>query len=583
MRILTNVTVAAVCTVLVAGCGGGGGGDAGKSVYDHTVSGTPTDPVAVPASLILTLDQTSVKNSDSTPVSAKVIAVDSSGKALPDVAITFSVVGAQYTTGATSVTGADGSLTASVIYSNDKSNRVVDVTATAVGASGNIVATRSFVVSGVKITSTATPAILTPGSAGSIEFALADANASPIAGASIVLNSSLGSVTATATTGGKYIYNYTLPNSYASSDFVVTASSMGATQTQTVGVQLGSSVVVIDPATATPSISNVEVDPAVVGTNPVGSPVTQSATVRFKAYDAASLPLKNVRVSFDLDGDVNGIGGTFSSGSSLVYTDSNGIATSTYTPGATASATNGLTIRACFNATDFTPSSTGTAVAGSAACPNKQTQKITINNEALNITIGSDDKIAETPDGLRYVVKYAVQVVNASGQAKAGVTITPTLDMLGFDKGHYFYDDPTSLWVQVVRATGSYADVDVPSITYTGCRNEDVNRNGNRDTGEDLDGDTVLEPRKSDAAISFVDPSQLTTDSTGSVALQVTYLKNVASWARIKIYVKGAVKGTEGTGTFETVLPVPTTTLTSKSTPAFATNPYGDAGSCSSH
>jgi hypothetical protein len=565
--------MAAGALVLLAACGGGGN-KAGTSGF-----GTGSTPAAVAGSVILTLDKSSVTNTDSSPVSAKVIVTDSNGLTLANVPVAFTVTGAVLTTTSSS-TGSDGSLTASVIFSGDKSNRIVDVTATAGGKSDE----GSFVVTGTKLTSTATPAIITPGSAGSIEFALLDANSAPIRNASIqVANGTLGTTSATTDSAGKYTYAYTLPSTYTNSDLVVSASALGATKAQTVNVQLGTSLPIIPDATALPATVAVEIDPAVIGTNPVGSPITQTATVRFKAFGGNSLPLKNVRVSFDLAGDTNGIGGAFSSGLSLVYTDSNGIATTTYTPGPTASATDGLTIRACYKDNDFTPSNTGSASSGSAQCPNAKAQKATVNADALNVTLGSDDKIAETPDGLRYVVKYVVQVVNASGQAKAGVLITPTLDLLGFEKGGWSYDVGTSKWIrQSTTNSLTYTDRDVPSIIYVGCQNEDLNRNGIADTGEDIDVDTVLEPRKSDAAVSLVSSSNLT-DATGSIALQVTYLKNVAGWARIKLYVKGSVSGTEGVGSFTEVLSVPDDVIKKPSTPAFANNPYGAASACNLH
>ncbi len=586
--------VATSALVLLAACGGGGG-KAGTPAFG---SGVPT---VVAGSVILTLDKSSVTNTDSTPVTAKVIVTDTDGRQLSNVPVTFSVSGARFTTSSAN-TGSDGSLTATVIFSSDKTNRIVDVTATAGGKSDKA----SFVVSGTKIGSTANPAIITPGSTGSIEFVLTDANSTPIPLADIqISNGTLGITSAKTDSAGKYTYSYTLPNTYASSDLVVNAAALGATNTQTVSVQLGSTSPVIPNATALPSTVSIEVNPSVIGTNPIGSPVTQSATVRFKAFGSNSLPLKNVRVSFDLAGDVNGIGGVFSSGSSLLYTDSNGIATTTYTPGATASATEGLSIRACYRDSDFVPANNGLAVSGSTQCPISDIKKVTVKAEALNVTLGPDDKIAETADGLRYVVKYVVQVATADGVAKSGVVVTPTLDLLGFEKGTWEYSTSAAIW-RKIGTTDSlrYPDTDVASISYVGCRNEDlnrngisdsedINRNGSLDPGEDtnlnskldfedIDEDKVLEPRKSDAAVSLVSSSN-TTDDTGSIALQVTFLKNVASWARIKLTVTGAVSGTEGKGTFTQVLPVPDDVIKKTATPAFATNPYGAALECDNH
>lgn len=526
----------------------------------------------------MTLSQASIQNGTVTPVSATVTALNNKGQTLSNVPVVFTVSGGVFSVPG-AVTGTDGKLAASVDVSNDKSNRVVSITAT----SGSVSVTKNLLVSGVKVAATPNPAIIVPGNSGTIEFTVQDANSDPIDDIAVAVNSPFGSSPSSARTdaSGKYTYSYAVPSNYGSSEFIATITAGGVTYNQTVVVQQGGSSGTI-PNASTVSTSRVEINPSVVGTNTGGS-TTQSATVRFKAFGATSLPLKNVRVSFDLAGDPSAIGGTLTSGSGIVYTDSNGIATTTYIPGSTATSTTGLAIRACYSSTDFTPSSSGNATSGSAACPASATETIVINNEALNVTIGPDDNISETSDGLRYLVKYVVQVVNASGQAKENVTITPTLDIVGFEKGGYTYDTVNSKWVQVVTSTGTYQDLDIASIIYDGCANEDLNRNGIRDVGEDLDADGVLEPRKSDVAISFVESGVNRTDATGAVALQITYLKNVATWGRIKIYVKGAVSGTEGVGTFETILPAPASVIAREATPAFANNPYGSAASCSAH
>ena len=55
-----------------------------------------------------------------------------------------------------------------------------------------------------------------------------------------------------------------------------------------------------------------------------------------------------MRVKFDLNGDPNSIGGKFTTGSTVLYSDANGVVTTAYVPGARSSPTNGVSIRACF-------------------------------------------------------------------------------------------------------------------------------------------------------------------------------------------------------------------------------------------
>lgn len=560
----------------VAACGGGGG--AGTPLYGSSTGSTTTTTTASTSSLIMTLSKSSVSNSDTTPVTVTVTAVSASGEVVANAPISFSVSGGQLTRSAT-VTGSDGKLTASVDFSADKSNRVVTITAT----SGGLSETRSFSVTGVKIAGTAVPTVLLPGDTGAIDFTVTDANSDPISGMAISVSSPAGSSASSTSGTGVYRYSYTVPSSYTGTSFVATVTAGGVTQTQTVSVTQVSTPTVVPPATGTVGSSTLTFSPSVIVANEAGSDANQIA-VKFKVYDSLSNPMQNVRVSFD-ENAVTPAKGRFSSGTSFVYTDANGEATVSYIPSVT-TGPNALVLRACYSKTDFTPDANGTATTGAAGCPAATTQNGTIVKDAFNVTIGPSDTIEETTDGLRYVVKYVVQVANAAGQAKANVQITPTLDLLGYQKG--YWDKATSganigKWGQYLTLSGgqTYPDPDNSAQNYPGCRNEDRNRNGINDgASEDVDGDNVLEPRKSDAAISFIDPAVTKTDSSGAVGLQVTYLKNVASWLRIKIYVTGSVSGTEGKGTYVEVLPVPEGTDTRTTTPAFANNPYGSGASC---
>jgi hypothetical protein len=560
---LTGVLVAA----LVA-CGGGGG-SSGTSKYSDAATTTTPTTVATADSLFLTLSSTSVSDASSTPVVATVTAVSASGQAQSGIPVTFSVSGAVFTPSRTT-TDTNGTVTASIDFTSDKSNRTVTVTV----KSGALSETKEFQVSGVKISATPVPSILIPGVQGQVLIKVADANSTALSLLPITVTSASGSVSGKTDGNGSYTYDVTVPAGYTGTSWPLTIVSGGVSQVQPLVVQQGGGTS-IPAAVGVISSASVEVDPAVFETNVAGSTANQ-ATVRLKVFDNQSppQPIKNVRVRFDLNGDPLNTGGVFSTGTSLVYTDSNGVATTSFIPGDVATGTGQLVLRACYSASDF----------GVSSCPTTATKTATINKEALNITIGPDDKIAETPDGLRYLVKYVVQVTNASGQAKANVRITPTLDLPGFLKGTYAYSKANSIWTQTVtNGASTFLDRDDSGITYVGCPNEDVNRNGISDSADVKDNDLVLEPRKSDAAISFVTTGQNLTDSTGAVYLQVTYLKNVATWLSVKIYAQGVVSGTEGVGTYQQILPAPTTVLKSDSDPAFEINPYGTNSSCSIH
>lgn len=70
------------------------------------------------------------------------------------------------------------------------------------------------------------------------------------------------------------------------------------------------------------------------------------------------------------------------------------------------------------------------------------------------------------------------------------------------------------------------------------CPNEDLNRNGVIDSGEDVNGNLQLDPRKSDVSITLVGATK--TDANGVAVLQLEYPQNIASWVKYKITVTAA-------------------------------------------
>jgi len=362
MRAARLLLTGALAGALVA-CGGGGGGGASK--YGGNPS-TPTNPtvVAVADSLFLTLSSASVSNASSTPVVATVTAVSESGQAQSGIPVAFSVSGAVFTTGSTT-TDVNGRITANIDFSSDKSNRTVTVTV----KSGSLVETKVFQVSGVKISATPVPSILTPGVAGQLLIKVVDANSAALANQPVTVTSATGATSAKTDGNGAFTYGVTVPATYTGTSWPVTISSAGLSQGQTLDVQQGGSTA-IPAAIGTFSSATVEVDPAVFETNVAGSTANQ-ATVRLKVFDNQSppQPVKNVRVLFNLNGDPLNTGGAFSTGDSLVYTDSNGVATSSFIPGDVATGTGQLVLRACYSATDFAIS----------ACPSAATKTATIN------------------------------------------------------------------------------------------------------------------------------------------------------------------------------------------------------------
>ena len=547
MRMIKGMAALAV-VFLLAACGGGGGCSSGTSPFGSVPGCTNGAPEA--QKLVLLLSTNNIGNSGAESVTATATATTAGGQTVIGVPVAFSVDANAIYTPSAATTDSNGTVSASVAIGSDRSNRIVTVTA----ISGSLTATASFAVTGSKLKGTPSPTVVIPGSAGNkVDFRLVDGNDNPMPGQAISVSAgSLGTTTGVTGSNGDFSYTYTAPGTPGSLD--VTATSGGISNTQTVLIQSTSGS--IPPVTTAILSASVSANPSVVSTN---TDTTNNRTeIRALFLGANNAPIRNVRVRFDLDGDFNSIGGSIAAGSNIVYSDANGIATTAYVPGSRSSPTGGLTIRACYDSVDFI------------ACdPAKQAKTtITVISEPLAVTIGSNEKVLTGSADLTYIRQFVVLVVDASGRAKGNVEIVPSVDLEYFIKG--FYQNIGGNWVSVVKDPLTNLVLRGP----IGCPNEDVNRNGVLETGEDRDADNVLEPRKSDVAVSMVGGTK--TNASGLAILQIEYPKNVASWVQVKILVSAAgVLGTEGRASWTEILAVPASALSGTGAPAFVVSPYG--------
>ena len=154
----------------------------------------------------------------------------------------------------------------------------------------------------------------------------------------------------------------------------IRATAGGVTTTQTVLVPVRHGHRFRRRPWPVPSAS-LAASPSVVAVN-TGRPATAPSCAPCSSAPATRR-CKNVRVRFDLAGDANNIGGSLTSGTNVVYSDANGVATTAYVPGSRFSPTDGLTVRACWSANDF-PAGT---------CPNAATATLTVVSEALSVSI----------------------------------------------------------------------------------------------------------------------------------------------------------------------------------------------------
>lgn len=540
--------LAAVATAgLVAACGGGGGGG-GDPIFGGG-DGDGDGPTA--ADLSLQLNTLSLPNSGSEAITATVTAVDASRNVIEGIPVAVSVDNDAVAAVSGATTNAAGQVTANVTIGSNRSSRLITVTA----KSGSIERTATFRVRGAKLTATALPAVASVGSTGNkIIYRLTDVNESPMPDMPIVVSANgFADVTGETDANGEYQYVYRAPTRSTEVTFLATAGG----ETQEVEVQVGSSA---KPNAIGEVLSaSVSANPSVISVNTTSTDNRSELRALFLGEDNA--PIENVRVRFRLP-DPNSVGGTLSTGSTVVYSDVNGFATSSYRPASRSSPTNGVTVEVCYDNVDF-------AVG---ACPNKTSTTLTVVSEALGVTIGTDNTVQEGASGLTYVKRYVVLVVDAAGRAKSDVQLTASVDLTRYIKG--YFDGPEA-W----NRDAPSLDNPVPvrgSIGFTGstCLNEDLNRNGVLEAGEDVNRNGALDPRKSDIAVSFVGSNR--TDASGSAVLQIEYPKSSATWIDYTILVAASgVAGTEGRDTYSGRLTAAAAEFEAKVPPSFVDSPYG--------
>lgn len=577
MRLLS-----AVALLGLSACGGGGG-ESGSTPLGGG-SGT-----AKAEDLALVLSAPSLTNGGTTTITATVTAVDKNRNVVAGIPVTISAdANATVAPSATS-TNSSGVVTAAIGVGADRTNRVVTVTA----VSGTLSRTASFAVTGAKLTASASPMVVAGSANNVIEYTLVDFNAIAMVNQDITVTApGLATETKKTDINGKFRYVYTAPSAPGTLEVVATAA--GAQYTQSVTISSASTGVA--PASEFPQSASITPTPSVVTVNSPGS-TTNQVELRALFVGANNKPVPRVRVRFDLAGNANNTDGEITLVGSYAYSDDNGVARATFIPKLRSSPTNGVTVRACYDTFDFaTPSPTDCTGAS-----NTVTATLTVSAEALAVSIGTNNLVEVGEQKLTYKKSYIVMVVDAAGQAKSDVQITPSVDLNGYYKGTYVWNG--RFWAQVgtldssqrYRWTGTAWDLDATAGAELICPNEDVNRNGVREAPtfvaasappdlsarqEDLNFNGSLDPRKSDVAITMVGSSR--TDASGRAVVQIEYPRSHATWINFTITVTASgISGTEARARFTGVLPGLADDVTSETVPPpFLNSPYGTGTVC---
>jgi hypothetical protein len=538
---------------LMSACGGGGGSpgttSSGSATSGGTNAGTITRTTTVATTIadyIFELDKSSIKNSGTDSVVLSVTTLDAARNIVSGVPVSVAVdAGGVFLPASGLVTDSSGKFSGRITAGGDKTDRIINATVTVNG----IKKTVTFGVTGSQISVTPVPAVPKPGETVTLNIKVADSADIGIANIPVQLSGSAGftgssrtdlagnlSVTSTAPAAGTYLA-------------VVSAS----------GVSISSPIRVVTPGGSSTSIpaaigdfsgANLLANPASIAPNLVGSTLKRSVlTAKFIRSDNSTI--ENMRVRFEIVAPFLGANEFISIGDAFAYSNSSGVATADYVSGQRTSPTNGVTIRMCFDYVDFPKTE----------CPNSRISTLTVNSQPLDISIGNFNKLEVGLGGIAYVQKFLIQVADASGNAVPDAVVSMSVDISHFGKGRY--SNPSGSFTYAIQGgipptaeTLKYGNV-IDGVTYSSdavpsivdgvrvwCVNEDSNRNGFKDGGEDINLNGLLEPSKSEIVLSYVNGNK--TDANGQMLVQVSYPQNMGTWLAFTLKATTSVVGSQG-------------------------------------
>lgn len=611
MKFLKYVAGICVSFALVA-CGGGGG----------SPGGVITPVGETPASIdVLNTSGAGSLLSGGAEATITAYVKNTANVGLSGKTVTFSSTSGNLLVGA-SVTGEGGIVTAKLTAGADKSIRTITVTVTSGSATGSI----TVPVTGTALSVAGSGSLQVGGPVATYTVRAVDSSSNPIGGAKVALTSTLGNAVspaeATTDATGSASFQYapatagtdTLKvaglGTASSTSVVVTAVDfaalapasnativVGASQLVTVRYRLSgvgvagqtvsftttrgvfaapSSVVTDANGDASANLSSTTAGPGVVvaqiaGVGQVIIPVqfvatvpatifvqanpgailpntsgtTNQSTIEVSVRDAAGNAVANRQVNFSTLKDVSN--GTLSPGSAM--TDSNGRAQVQFISGASSTPANGVEIQA--------------EVAGTVI---KGVTTLTVNGKSLFITIGFGNTISNLNE-TTYSKEFSVYVTDANGVAVGNQAVVISVVPEKYYKG------------DLARGIDSWglSRPDVYGLPDTVCANEDRNRDGVLNAGEDTNGNGQLTPGN----VVVAAPGLVTTDAAGRARFDLQYGEQFALWVTARITASASVAGTESRQSILHYLPMEAGDAKKvDTTPANQPSPFGRSTSC---
>ena len=287
---------------------------------------------------------------------------------------------------------------------------------------------------------------------------------------------------------------------------------------------------------------SLQADKTSIGPN--GEQATLTAVVR----DPNNNLVKNIRVNFTIYDDVSN--GSISTPTDT--TDSQGRGSTIYTSTSATTSKDGVVIIASVEGQIC--GDPAAAIANSLC----DVVYLTVAQNELFVVLGTSNTIGGT--SLLYKYPYTVLVTDSGGNAVADTEVVLTLEPELYETGWLVWNSTVGVWFQNVESA---------------CGNEDVNRDGVLDAGEDVNGSLILEPRN----VATV-PITVTTDESGFANFTVDYAKQFALWVNVTLTASAGVAGTESSSSVSFWLPASATDMKNRDNPPSYLSPYGATSSC---
>lgn len=599
---------------LLAGCIGGSGGGGGITRGVDGEEGGVAEVAMIASSPQI----------GTTPVSETEITTivkDASNRAVEGTSVTFSASSGLLVVDQGS-TDSSGLAKATLSPGADAGNRDITVTAQAGGI------TSTYLVKAVGSTVGITgPSSVVFGSSATLSVSVKDSSGQGVPNVPVTLSSSNGNqIDGTATTNVNGVANVSYTGTQGSSgEDTVTATALGTSDTHTISVSAddftvsvassagintcvpvtvswstggapvagtavnfnatrgslytnagcstaGTQVTTDAAGDATAYLRSPNAGPSTVTASGPGFVPTASAATEFLAVVPDSLVLQASRTKLNLNDSITLTATVRDAAYNLVKGATVQFAIAEDTTSGSLEADSGVTdalgrVSTTFSSTSQPSSLNGVRITAKVAGTGiSEEVLLTVGDSALSVSLGMATKI-EDPNDATYRYPGSVQVSDSAGNPVSGARVTLKLEAESYDKGFLGLDGFTS----------SVSGMNTFSVFvlngFLSCDNEDANRNGILDAGEDINGDGVLQP-----GIPVTVTPLVTTDEFGNAAFDVVYPKDHAHWVQVKVIATVEVSGTESTNAIRFIPPM---SIEDEQSPPGTTSPFGTGAACS--